>query len=394
MSHGAPGGAGNPGAAEWAVLLYMGADKEVATEARADVEELDRAAHLRKANVYRLFDHPGGCERRVWVRGEERGAAESTEVNMGDPDSLARGLGEAARTFGAARRALVIWGHGTGWVGQSTPTRRDGEPPAAQAWYRGDIDTPNGLVVRDPQTGDYLDTRELDQALGAACADGPLGLLGLDACHMAGVETLARLARHADLIVASADRMVAGAWDYGELVRVLARRGADAVAAAVVLAEGYGRAVAADPRPRSLVALRAADARELVGRLDALGGALVAEGGWADGRLPRALAAAAVEPYGDRTFYGYDLVDLVQVLACAQVSAASLALARAMAEVAVKACAARWVSAERPDRVGLSVYLGDRSGVPTEYDAVLPREHGWQRFLRGAWPQREGAPPA
>lgn len=377
-------------AAPWTVLLYMAAGRDVEKEAREDRAEVLARSRSSGVGVYLLFDGPAGCERRAWSGGREQLAVEGEDLNVGDPRSLVRALAESEALGGRGPRALVVWGHGTGWVGRSTPSDQPPLGPGSRETGRTKgavLDRPAGLVAPDPQTGDWLDTAEVEQALEAGLGDRPLGLLALDACHMAGVELLARLAPQAEVIVASADRMAAGAWAYDELLRTLAEPGAGAEQAARVITESYRGAMARDGASRSIVAVRGPMVVGVMRRLDELGDTLVAGGGWQGGRLRRAIDAAGVVPYGDRAYYGYDLADVVKVLACAGAPEGALALARLAVADAERACCARWVGDAASGRVGLSVFLGHEAVVPAEYADVVPVAHGWQRFLRAAWGQ-------
>lgn len=384
--------------APWTVILYMAAGRDVEVQAREDLAEVRAGAAESGARVYLLHDGIEGCRREIWEGGRRRLELLRQDVNIGDPDSLARALREAEGALPSPRRALVMWGHATGWVGRSTPS--DQLPleqrPQVAGWGPAEVmDRPDALVMPDPQTGDWLDTGELREGLAVGRGDRPLDLLALDACHMAGVELLARVAPHAALVVASADRMSAGAWAYDELVRSLAAPGATAEGAAELIVRGYRRAMTGDRAPRSLVAVRPERLVGVMQRLDVLGEALLKAGDWGHRRLPSAIAQAAVRPYGERGYYGHDVADLPKVLERAQVPAPELALAREVVAAAGCACVTRWVSGDPSARLGLSLFLGAEGGLPEEYTDVVPAEGGWLRFLRTAWGVGgEGAPPA
>lgn len=402
----------------WAAVLYMAAGPDVEAEADADAGAFAAAAEATCLPAFRLIDRrEQGIELTAWRGGRPRQILGPAHANVGDPAVLAGALAEARGLLGPATRGLVIWGHGSGWVGGGIPSDQPAlEPgdevglgPPAEA-----LDEPERFVGVDPQLGDGLELPELAQALRHAAGDGPLAILGLDACRMGQLETLAYLADHVGLVVASADRVVAGAWPFAAFVEALAAPGVDAARAGRVLVEGYGARLragglpgpgggpaaleppgSADPEPRSLLLVDTRTLAAAMSTLDHLGDALLEDGPWVPGRLARAMCSAGVQAYGGSAWYGHDVAVLPPVLRAAGVGERGLALAEALCGEVASARRAAWLWGGPDGRLGVSVYLGAEGPVPRAYTDVVPPGHGWLRFLGVAWGVgAQGAPPA
>jgi hypothetical protein len=98
--------------------------------------------------------------------------------------------------FQASNYALIIWDHGSAWIGDHKSTSRSYSPQA---------------IAFDDTSGNRITTPELRMALEEA---GGVDLLGMDACLMGSIEVLYELKDVADYVVASSFNVPGTGWNY------------------------------------------------------------------------------------------------------------------------------------------------------------------------------------
>jgi len=191
----------------WTVLVYMNGDNNLERYALADLNELEQVGGSGEVEVLVQLDRcPGydssngdwtGARRYRLLPDGESGRigsellAELGEVDMGSPATLADFVRWGQALLPAERSALVIWGHGTGWL-PAPPL--PGVRPA---------------VSIDDTNGSGLSPQELAQALAGTRLD----LVLLDACLMSMVEVGYEL-RGPGVMVASQDSPPATGYPY------------------------------------------------------------------------------------------------------------------------------------------------------------------------------------
>ncbi|MGB1254029.1 MAG: clostripain-related cysteine peptidase, partial [Candidatus Promineifilaceae bacterium] len=196
----------DPNLAAWTLLIYMDADNNLEPYALADLDEIAaNAASLQDVNVVVQVDRAEGyvvsepdwtdtqrftIEAGKWVEVESIG-----EVEMGRTDELAKFLDWGLNNYPATHTALIMWGHGSGWLGMST----------------------DGVLGND---GLSLTNLEEALQLGLAQTDRQsLDLIGFDACLMGQLDVFAAVQNYASVAVASEDLIPGGGWDYAGLLQ-------------------------------------------------------------------------------------------------------------------------------------------------------------------------------
>ncbi len=249
------------GGQSWTVLVYMAADNNLEEFALLDLEEMmhvgssdrlhviaqiDRAEGFTDAGVGGLADFTS--TKRVSVeQGNLRELADLGETDTSDKRVLTDFVVWGVQTYPADRYALVLWNHGSGWVGFGF----------------------------DDSSGAMMPLIDLDSSLGAArrvLGMGPLALIGFDACLMANVETATAIMPHGEFMLASEQLEPGPGWDY----RALAVLRDDPSADSVVLSRAIMRAFVAE-QPAAEVTLSLTDlffVPDLLAAIDQFGMAL------------------------------------------------------------------------------------------------------------------------
>lgn len=120
---------------------------------------------------------------RLWEADEQ--------LNMGNPDTLAKLLSYGAENFPAEAYALVMWDHGGGSIGG---------------------------VCDDEYTRDFLSMEEIRSAIGGSALDGKkLEWIGFDACLMGSMEAALLLEPYANYMIASEELEPGFGWNYAFL---------------------------------------------------------------------------------------------------------------------------------------------------------------------------------
>ena len=220
---------------EWLIMVYMDGDNNLDPAAMADLAEMEQVASGAQVNVVVLADRAQGSEwstaRRFLMRSpaELKGlhawdpaapaCKDVGEVNMGDPKTLRDFAKWAMRKYPAKKTLLVIWNHGGGWrdvIARAVTGRSKDARPAARP-ETGVLS--RGIAWDDTSDGDFLETREVRQALEGL---RKLSVIGCDACLMAMVEVAYEWRDLADYYVASQELEPGEGWPYDTVLTALA----------------------------------------------------------------------------------------------------------------------------------------------------------------------------
>ncbi len=186
------------------VLVYMiGSDLETLNgAASADLEAMRAGTEDGDLTVRVLAGGAAGwqnevCEDGLTVEllisgGEIRRAGEPCDLDMGEPETLAGFLKNAAENAPADRTFLFFWDHGGGVY---------------------------GFGKDDLHDGSSLSLSELKEALAAGGIY--FDFIGFDACLMQSVEAAASLCGSGRYMLASEENEAAGGWDYTGVFRAL-----------------------------------------------------------------------------------------------------------------------------------------------------------------------------
>ena len=399
--------------AGWTVMVYLAGDNDLSAAGEVDLEEMRQVGSTPDVHVVAQFDRAGvEGTRRFHV---EKGGVGEEVVSLGETDSGAPAVLEAfvrwaIGRFPADRNALVLWNHGGGWA----PAELDGlarsrsaagfslreaneraASPLGRVMFRSSwtrlLSLPTAAeraICSDDGSGHSLDTVELGGVLARVARDlgRRIDLLGLDACLMSCLEVAFEARPHVEVLVASeADEPVDG-WPYA---RVLGALAAEPTLSARPFAARIVEEYAEDYRARGYqgdVTLAAFDLQRLgplVGRLDELAAALVAE-------LPPAAEAAwkaqRATPHFCRQTQ-WDLARLAENLAGGAAGAPVREAAKAIGESLRPAAdgpalASRQSGAGVAGCGGLALYLPPLVRVSPYYaDLAFARGCRWSRWL-------------
>jgi Clostripain family len=254
---------GNPMTRAWTFMVYMAGDNGAVFDGRqlfadlqaagwrniAEMSEVGSTGDVSVVVQYDTMDEKQSTP-RLYIDGitpEGRLVESIPPVNTGDPRNLVDFVAWASSTYPAARYALVLWNHGTGWKEDDIYARyrerverairggesRAGGPgeqllrnalflsTAAEIMSIQDDETRG--ICYDDSSMDFLDNQKLAAAMGKAVAllGGRLSVVGMDACLMSMVEVACQMSPYADYMVGSQEVEQAYGWPYGAILREL-----------------------------------------------------------------------------------------------------------------------------------------------------------------------------
>lgn len=216
-------------AAEWTVMVYIGADNNLSSFINGDVDEMEEAGSTEEVNIICQIDGNsgyGGYDDYLgnWstVRRYEIQSGSSTnneidagfisdlgELNTGDPDILRDFAIWGIDNYPAQRYMLVIWNHGGGWA-RPAPF----EPYKAIVWDDTDGDG-SGIEFSNGEYATLLS--EIYDHL-----DHSISIVGFDACIVGLLEAEYETMGYADYLVHSEANVPGEGWDYDFLVSLTA----------------------------------------------------------------------------------------------------------------------------------------------------------------------------
>lgn len=205
------------------IIIYMAADNNLESEGIADINELEAATYdHEKVTVLVLcdrnerYDNSNGDwsdTRLLEIKKDKDGlngtivskqidcaplglkVGEEKELTLSDPSVLSGLLTFAQAEYRAARYALVIWGHGTGWRSRS-------------------VSSSSRAVAIDDPTNSYMTISSLHGAVKSAMKEKKLALLGFDTCFGAELEEVYELHDCTDWFCGTAGVETATGWNY------------------------------------------------------------------------------------------------------------------------------------------------------------------------------------
>jgi hypothetical protein len=201
----------------WLFLVWMCADNNLERYAYDDLIEMQNTNP--NVSVITLVD--GNTILRDSIRVlDEFGQWQTFEYPYEDFDSgnyinLSLFVSFFKSVFQASNYALIIWDHGSAWIGDYKSTRS--YSPQAIAF--------------DDTSGNWITTPQLRRALEIA---GGVDLLGMDACLMGSIEVLYELKDVADYVVASSFTVPGTGWNYEFLKQITSTDNEGAVGRKIV----------------------------------------------------------------------------------------------------------------------------------------------------------------
>jgi hypothetical protein len=369
-------------AAKWTVLVYLDGDNNLEPDALADFREMAAVGSSDALKIVVQLDRVrsreewddtsagdwGGTRRFLVERGmepEPDAALENLgELNMGDPATLADFIAWGVGAYPADRYALIIWDHGSSWL---------------------------GVASDDSSDGDALALPELSAALQTArdrSGYGTFDLIGFDACLMAQLDVLAAIAPYGQVAVASAELEPNQGWAWDAWLAALAADPAqDGAAIAPAIVDSYIASYAnTGDDDVTLSAFDLAQIDGVAGRLDALAGAMI--GALGRGYSPIGQARSFADTYAPSYAEAFSAVDLGHFAsllpeqgAAGEVAEAATALGSAIGQARI----ANGAGSYHRNTSGLSIYFPQVAGAYVdayERGSPLPRSTRWADFLK------------
>jgi len=229
--------------ADWAILLYISADRALTNFAVESLKQLKRSAGGRVVALAQMEATGEGQARRYVFDGstDPNSSIEDDRQSPIDPVPLPGGIANpsnltefvkwAARYKAARHRCLFLWGHGYELLLNDDPANlRQGNQNTRSAANSGVTQerANTGILETRPETGgndrgaagrNYLAPRSLKQALeNAKPFAGVLDIIGIDACCLSLVELASELGDCSDFLIASQEDVPDGSFPYGEIV--------------------------------------------------------------------------------------------------------------------------------------------------------------------------------
>jgi len=239
--------------ADWAILVYISADRVLTNFAVESLKQLKKAAGDRIIALAQMQGTVEKVARRYVFRGVDKRAAEkaarqapgaekspkadpnaSIEFDrqkkikprpspggIANPDNLTQFVKWAYTNFKAKRYCLFLWGHGYELLlnTDKTLTANNATSNGNHRQARG-----NAAVGRN-----YLAPRSLKKALKDA--GKALDIIGVDACSLSLLELASELRGHGEFMIASQGDVPDGSFPYERLLQTLTRemneRGSD-----------------------------------------------------------------------------------------------------------------------------------------------------------------------
>lgn len=386
--------------AEWTVMVYLDGDNNLETQALLDLQEMADAAGPKTSFVVLIDRAAKDYSTALFDDGDVVGLPafsdakllhvtgngvevleEGTEIDLMDPQTLAWFVWYGLTEFPAEKNALVMWDHGGGPL---IPFGEDEDSnPDAPAW---------------------LDTSELQQALGSALQSAgvdELDLLAFDTCLNSTVEIARAVAPYADVLVASEELVNGHGLDY-EAFSILEEGDVDAVELGTRLADDFATHAIETPYPLG----GEVDYTMSVIDLDAMGAVDTSLGQLVDAfeanpesaisLLQARQGAIEFGVVGTEAENNYQFVDLGDVLARLPDSLPpEVLVARNNLYAAIDAAVLHNINGPYHEGArGLAIYLPARA----EHYVRLYDEHhdptGWRTFLQELLTQSGPAPSA
>lgn len=212
----------------WSILVYMPADNNLEPEAINDLCEIEMSKlDTDKVTILALVDRNPGYDAsngnwyntRLYKMKTGKDSVSKTliseeidceplglvkggnvELDMSSTYVLSDSLKFMRKEFPADRYGLIVWGHGTGWRGESEMTSDS---------FRA--------VAFDATTGSYMNLKDFSKALKDGIEENPLDLIGFDTCFGMEFEVLYEIQDYARYCVGSEGLVLSGGWNYEKL---------------------------------------------------------------------------------------------------------------------------------------------------------------------------------
>lgn len=358
--------------ANWTVMVYMSGDSSLSDNVLDDLAEMRDVGSGNGLEIIALADMSGDGDTHIYhilegghedIQNSEVDASWGEELDLGDPDVLARFIEWAVGEYPSENYLLDLWGHGNGWPGVC------------------------------PDKGDRLTAVELQWALDHAIGQGvELDIISMDACQMGMVELFYQLRGRADYAVGSEKDVPLAGWPYDRILKILknesgikpvdfGREFVDQYISWSTSNSGYSTTL-------SLIDLDKMDG--VASALDALGNELMADIGYFHPEISEARAITEEYDGADQ----YDLKHLMSNMRNTGVAMSLKELGNDVASAVEEAVVheKHWTRPNNADEpadnaTGMSIWF-PRTATSVSYRALdLAEDTSWDEFLDVAAPK-------
>ncbi|HBT25072.1 MAG TPA: hypothetical protein DEA58_00045 [Pseudothermotoga sp.] len=230
----------------WVFLIYLAADNNLEQYALVDLEEMKNTNS--KISVFTLLD--GKDVEDALLTLDEYGEYKYIEtyqqdINSGDPEVLKNFI-ERFSNITSAYRGLIIWNHGSAWLGDSDYTTK--------------------AIGFDDTQNTALAVSEIRQVLEKF---EKFNILGMDACLMGSIEVAYELKDCAEYFIASFFSEPSSGWDYSFLSEI----DGDSLTAGQLIVDKYFNSLP-DSTPLSLCVYDMSHLSDLADKISNIGSEL------------------------------------------------------------------------------------------------------------------------
>ena len=347
--------------AQWTVMVFVNGDNNLEAAGLNDFDEMEQAisaqlggaedvqlvVQLDRSDAYADRGDDDWSGARRYVVGADRGRGIDTphledlgSVDSGDWTTVSDFVAWSADHFPSERTALVIWNHGGGW---KSVARTDADHKAIS----DDESTGNSISVANGELEELL-------VETTAILEGPLDLLGMDACLMQTFEVAWTAAPYADVLVASQELEDGDGWAYDTAM-------ADLLADPSMDGAGLGERIAVrfhetKDDTQSVIDLSGMD--DVATALDGLAKAMLAANEDTSALFQAAKEAAWASSHADYA-YNVDLIGLAEGIADRTTNREVATAAEAVVDAVDAAVLVNLTSGRRNDGAsGMSIYTG------------------------------------
>jgi predicted small secreted protein len=196
----------------WTLMLYIAGDveKDVAKLLQEELKSVLKVGSSANVHIVAQIDYPGKDAKadRFYVYKDKLATrGELKHSNMGDPNTLKSFL-QWGMSYPAKKYALVILGHGTGWISLAGP---------------GSVYTPNSRSFAYSESDkDCITLVEFKKVLNEVLGKKKIDVAAFNSCLMNETEVAYQMKDHFKYLVASETTMPGFGFDYPYFVKKLA----------------------------------------------------------------------------------------------------------------------------------------------------------------------------
>src|SRR5689334_9139708 len=239
---------------EWCVMVYFAADIDLESAAMADLREMKAAGSSSQVDLLAQLNSGGSrairryhLQRDTYLQEDvvpefDKKGQEQFLFNVNARNDLVQFIEWGVKRSPAKHYALVLWGHGQGWMADDPnpcavpgagnpprPLRETLEKLSAKDPAAKDVGNSLGFSLYMPThllngENGFLTNTDLKEVLGQTkqlLGGRNLDLLGMDACLMAMSKICCQVDDSVDYLVASEDVVPNESWPYNSILKLL-----------------------------------------------------------------------------------------------------------------------------------------------------------------------------